>query len=167
MHEIIGRRTALLRCGRVSLAGRRYMLTLVTRQRVPWVTSARGASQVFAALNRQVDHGSLACGIMMPDHVHCLITLDGHTSLSGWVGRFKSEVARELGAGCWQRGFYDRLMPCDRSTDGVARYLFLNPYRRRLVSCAERWPWWVCAPAYRPEFLEHLQNGTPPAAWIE
>jgi len=52
--------------------------------------------------------------------------------------------------------------------EGFAKYVFLNPYRKSLVTAHSGWPHWHLSRDYTPEFVQHLDgNGAPPEPWIK
>jgi len=51
--------------------------------------------------------------------------------------------------------------------EGFARYIFLNPYRKKLLSLNEVWTGWILNKHYRPEFIDLLIDGKyPHSAWL-
>jgi putative transposase len=85
--------------------------------------------------------------VVMPDHVHGILTLaasDSGVSLPQVVSRFKSFSTRlyrqgvrdhawpECGARLWQRSFHDRVIRHDEELVAIRQYIQDNPRR-----------WWV------------------------
>ena len=84
--------------------------------------------------------------IIMPNHVHILMTVrPGHT-LSETMQRIKGASARainqEMGTtgSLWQQESFDRFMRNDEQASRVAYYIRYNPVKARLVEAAEAWP---------------------------
>jgi REP element-mobilizing transposase RayT len=76
--------------------------------------------------------------VVMPDHVHWLLSLGGDITLSRLVGAMKRHSARRInelnrvaGRCVWQRGFHDHALRGDESVPAVARYIVANPLRIR------------------------------------
>ena len=90
--------------------------------------------------------------IVMPDHVHVIVGLEGrnrpwdHTTdgsvtshararqasplrLGTVVGSFKAGVSRELGIAIWQRGYFDHRIRDERDLDACRAYIRGNPFR--------------------------------------
>ncbi len=111
----------------------------------------------------------LHCATVMPDHVHSVFTLGNVLTLSQTQGKFKALTRyrlEEVGL-VWQDNFYDHRIRHNALLEPFARYVYLNPYRKRLIALDESWPGWVLNRHYRPEFMEHLNEGIfPPAAWV-
>jgi putative transposase len=78
--------------------------------------------------------------VVMPDHVHLLITTD---DLAGAMQRIKGGFSHRLGARIrskfpvWQRGFADHLVLNREQFDSRREYIHQNPVRARLVERAE------------------------------
>ena len=106
----------------------------------------------------------------MPDHIHFLFTLGSRLSLGQCMIKFKAKTkeALEISELSWQRDFYDHQLRADDAMEGFARYIFLNPYRKSLLSAQGRWVYWHLSRQYSPEFMQHLDgNGAPPEPWID
>jgi len=106
----------------------------------------------------------------MPDHVHWLCTLGERLSLASVISKFKSQsqLSRIRDQQAWQRNYYDHRLRIDHSMESFARYIFLNPYRKDLISPNASWPLWICSREYVPEFTEHLiDKKYPPPEWIQ
>jgi hypothetical protein len=56
----------------------------------------------------------------------------------------------------------------DEPAENIARYIFLNPYRKSLLKRNARWPGWILSPDADFEFLQQLDTGgCPPHLWLE
>lgn len=144
-----------LRIGRHSLAGQIYLLTLVTAGRHPWFADFCAARQVVSALRMRQQTGdarSLAW-VVMPDHVHWLMQLNGPRSLAVVVRSLKSQATRSINAHrhearaapVWQSSFHDRAIRRDEDVRAVARYVVANPLRSGLVDRIGDYPHWDAA----------------------
>jgi REP element-mobilizing transposase RayT len=140
-----------LREGRYSEPGRLYLLTTVTRDRIPQFVSLPFARAVIQQLRVSDQEGSCRslAWVLMPDHLHWLIEL-GSTSLGNLVCAFKSRSSCALyrtGAErkhIWQPGFYDRALRRDEDVKAAARYIIANSIRAGLVQRAGDYPHWDC-----------------------
>jgi len=111
----------------------------------------------------------LHCATVMPDHAHLLTTLGRRLHLGQAVAKWKRlPRLREHGTELvWQENFYDHRLRAEASLEAFSRYIYLNPYRKRLVDRRQQWPWWVCHRDDKPGFTRHLENGLgPPEHWI-
>ncbi|MBD3645575.1 transposase [Alcanivorax sp.] len=133
-----------LRQGRCSQPHQHYLITGVTRNRIPWFENthrARLLSRNFLNLDQQGACMSL-CFVVMPDHFHWLLELSDKHSLSQTVGMLKSQTARAIGQSIWQRGFYDHALRREEDILQTARYIVANPLRAGLVKSVKDYPYW-------------------------
>lgn len=163
------RKTARLRHGRVSLPGARYFLTVCTQGRAPVLTQPDNATRIMQTFRTLNDGGcALHAATIMPDHAHLLLTLGPDLTLGQTMAKFKN-LARDLGRAPWHwqaDGFEHRLRPHELAED-YGFYIFMNPYRARLVSTNLVWPWWFCPDLAVFQFSSHL-NGPAgiPSEWL-
>ncbi len=78
--------------------------------------------------------------LLMPDHLHALIAIDGEVSLSKVIGNFKRATSRFADVR-WQRNFFDHRLRNDESSDEKEVYIRQNPVRARLIEREEDWPY--------------------------
>ena len=132
-----------LRKGRVSVAGQAYLLTTVACNRQPLFQDFQAGRKVVHAMRYASDNGraETLAYVVMPDHVHWLLSLGGDLTLSRLVGAMKRHSARRInelnrvaGRCVWQRGFHDHALRGDESVPAVARYIVANPLRSGLVN---------------------------------
>jgi REP element-mobilizing transposase RayT len=166
------RKTHNLYKGRTSNPGARYFITLCSKNRKPSLLVPRVAEAVLDTWRLQHSDGDYTfhCGTLMPDHIHFLFTLGSRLSLGQCMIKFKAKTkeALEISELSWQRDFYDHQLRADDAMEGFARYIFLNPYRKSLLSAQGRWVYWHLSRQYSPEFMQHLDgNGAPPEPWID
>ncbi len=119
------------------------------RQRI--LTDARIVNAVIHAI-RDIEtrgHCRIHAYVVMPDHVHCLLTLSGTRSLYDVVRAFKAVATREarireaLRFGkVWQRGYYEHRVRHDEDLCAQARYIVANPLRAGMVTRVVDYPWW-------------------------
>jgi len=87
--------------------------------------------------------------VLMPDHLHWLLTLGERATLSATINRFKSAGSHGLkqildasGSPVWQAGFYDHALRKDEDVLAIARYIVANPVRAGLCHNVSEYPWW-------------------------
>ncbi|MBC7161953.1 MAG: transposase [Immundisolibacter sp.] len=133
-----------LRRGRVSEAGRAYLVTATTLQRRPVFADWTAARLLVSALRRENDCGAATtlAYVAMPDHLHWLMQLGEGVTLATVVGRVKSVVAHAMTGPIWQAGFHDHAVRADEDLARIARYLVLNPVRAGLVQRVGDYPHW-------------------------
>jgi putative transposase len=83
--------------------------------------------------------------VVMPEHVHLLVSEPERAKLSLAVQMLKQNVARQLrgseGGAFWQPRYYDFCVWSEANRIEKLRYMHRNPVRRGLVSSPEQWPW--------------------------
>src|SRR4051812_39982710 len=83
--------------------------------------------------------------MLMPDHVHALLSFHRDKSMSRVIGDWKHYHSRHNGIR-WQPGYFDhRLRDDERGEQLSAKlsYIRNNPVAAGLCSAAEEWPWWI------------------------
>jgi putative transposase len=80
--------------------------------------------------------------VLMPKHVHLLLSEPEHGLLSGALQALKISVVRCSGSGrLWQRRYYDRNVSDHAEFVEKLRYLHRNPVARGLCAQPHDWPW--------------------------
>ena len=83
--------------------------------------------------------------VVMPEHVHLLISEPERSRLSTVLQMLKQNVARELrlpeGSPFWQERYYDFNVWSETKRVEKLRYIHRNPVRRGLVKRPEDWKW--------------------------
>ena len=83
-----------------------------------------------------------AC-VLMPDHLHLIVTVPAETRLAHTIAYWKRYVARQVRV-AWQRDFFEHRLRRDEHFGVKVEYLRMNPVRAGLVSSAEEWPYfWI------------------------
>jgi REP element-mobilizing transposase RayT len=78
--------------------------------------------------------------LVMPDHVHALLTFDPDFDLQPTVVAWKRYTSRQLGIP-WQRDFLDHRLRGDESFEQKVDYIRHNPVRAGLVADPDEWPY--------------------------
>ena len=124
-----------LRSGRYSEQGRIYLITTVTLNRMPWFHDFTKARCVVTCKKETQQRGiaeNLAY-VLMPVHLHWLMTLGKSRALSAVVGGVKSMSAHRIGCRIWHSGFHDHAVRREEDLVKLARYVVANPLRAGLV----------------------------------
>ncbi len=83
--------------------------------------------------------------VVMPEHVHLLVSEPRAGSLATSLQALKQSVSRTLALRChepfWQARYYDFNVWSNEKRIEKLRYIHRNPVRRGLVSNPEDWPW--------------------------
>jgi putative transposase len=78
--------------------------------------------------------------LLMPDHLHALIGVDGQTSLAQLIRDYKRITAKIAGVR-WQRNFFDHRLRHDDSLAEKFAYICQNPVRAGLSLGENDWPY--------------------------
>jgi putative transposase len=82
--------------------------------------------------------------VLMPEHVHLLLSEPPKTPLSGVFRALKTETSKQLKGErprFWQLNYYDFNVFSQRKFVEKLRYIHRNPVKRGLVESPEDWPW--------------------------
>ena len=160
-----------LRRGRVSIPHARYFITMVTQNRRHGLTENTVSDALVDAWRVSQADGDidLLCATIMPNHCHLLYRLGARLRLDRVQAKLKSITSESLDAyGLeWQPNFFDHRLRENVEAEQFARYIYLNPYAKGLLSLNGIWPHWILSRKYCPEFIEHLACGVaPPKEWL-
>jgi putative transposase len=81
--------------------------------------------------------------LLMPDHLHALLSFASDESMSTIVGDWKHFQSRKRGI-IWQEGYFDhrlRADECGEQLSAKMNYIRQNPIVAGLCTKAEEWPW--------------------------
>ena len=139
-----------LRKGRYSESGREYLVTIVTHQRTSWFKDLHSVRLLVKEMQRLKREGAVTwlAWVVMPDHFHALISLDGGISLSDAMNKLKGRSARVINkqldrtGSFWQRSFRDHALRKEEDRLQLARYVVANPLRAGMVERLGDYPHW-------------------------
>ena len=160
-----------LRKGRWSNPGAEYFITICLARPSIALEKAELQQSAFNQLKRlEADQiFFLRCAVLMPDHLHLLITLGDAANLSSAVRLFKGRLTPVLRRyqSAWQPAFYDHRMVSREDRLPVFLYIFLNPYRKGLVPPGQIWPGYYCSPEDWAWFRTLTHEGRPEPDWVK
>ena len=78
--------------------------------------------------------------LLMPDHLHALIAIDGRDSLSQLIRDYK-RITAKLACVEWQRNFFDHRLRHGESLAEKFAYICQNPIRAGLTKNEADWPY--------------------------
>lgn len=78
--------------------------------------------------------------LLMPDHIHALLSFNATRKMSRIVGDWKRWNQRKQGI-IWQNNFFDHGLRRDESLEEKATYIRRNPVIKGLCSKPEDWAW--------------------------
>lgn len=107
--------------------------------------------------------------VVMPDHVHLLVVLGRTLNLAEVLRIFKGPLTPALrSAGlAWQVGYYDRKLRANEDRMPVFHYIYLNPYRERLIERHQKWPGYYCRPEDWRWYGNLTDSGCPMPEWLQ
>ena len=121
-----------------------HFLTFSCYHRLAYLASSKACSLFEAALERVRRRFRLAVAgyVVMPEHVHLLVSEPREGDLSSAVRSLKLSVSlRSAQRPFWQARYYDfNVRGGDKFTEKL-RYIHRNPVVRGLVARPEDWPW--------------------------
>jgi len=127
-------------------AGAIYFITVACLARGRnQLCEAEVAARLFETVSFRQNRGQwyVHLLVLMPDHIHALISFPVNMSMREIVAEWKESAARRAGIK-WQRDFFDHRLRGNESLIEKANYVRQNPVRKGLVECSEDWPYvWV------------------------
>jgi putative transposase len=124
-----------------------HFITFSCYRRFALLGSVRARNVLIRALRevRLRYRFALVGYVVMPEHVHLLITEPGRAKLAVALQMLKQNVARKVrepeGGSFWQARYYDFNVWSEAKRIEKLRYIHRNPVRRGLVTSPEQWPW--------------------------
>lgn len=132
---------------------RTFFVTTQTWMRKPLLQSDRNAALLVDVLRSCVraNRFHLHDFVIMPDHVHLLLTPCGNATIEKAMqfikGGFSFRLKREAGytGEVWQRGFSDHRVNDPESFDNHRRHIAANPVKAGLTASPHEFPWCLSA----------------------
>jgi putative transposase len=124
--------------------GHVHFLTFSCYRRQSYLGTAIARGRFEAALERTRQRYRLQVigYVVMPEHVHLLLTEPTRASLARALQSLKISVARRSRENpFWQARYYDFNVFTEGKRIGKLEYMHANPIRRGLVETAEAWRW--------------------------
>jgi putative transposase len=117
-----------------------------TKQQVTRITSAIAESLMDSARFYEAQHRwSITAFLLMPDHVHALLSFQRDKSMSRIIGDWKHFHGHKHGI-IWQEGYFDHRLRDDERGEQFSEkinYIRQNPVAAGLCAKAEDWRWWI------------------------
>jgi len=119
-----------------------YFVTWCVQGRKPVLDNQNYFDSLLRAIS-QAERWEVEWGVVMPDHVHCLVSpFHRDEPVSQLVGFLKRESRRGCaGPWCWQEGCFDHLLRSGESAQAKWTYIRENPVRAGLVRQWQDWPY--------------------------
>jgi len=102
---------------------------------------------------------SLTAGVILPDHLHCIIALPAGDTAGGARWRMLRTLLERVvggGPGTW-RSFEDRALRDESELQQQIDYVHIDPVRHGLVRSPEKWPF--------TSLHAYVQHGLRPMHW--
>jgi len=140
-----------LRQGRVSLSNQIYLVTAVTAERKAifseFIAGRALVNELLVSETR--GRATTLAYVVMPDHLHWLLSLGAGNTLTDVVGNVKrysataiNKILDRAALPLWQRGFHDHALRHEEDIQHIARYIVANPLRAGLVRRVGDYPLW-------------------------
>lgn len=146
-----------------------HFITFSCYRRQPLLRNCCAAEMFEHALEQaRVNYGFFVIGyVVMPEHVHLLVSEPEHDTLATAIKAIKQSVARRLvkaGDHFWQERYYDFNVGTSKKRIEKLRYIHRNPVKRGLVEKPEQWPW-TSYRNYSTGEVGIVEIESPMAAW--
>lgn len=104
----------------------------------------------------------------MPDHVHSLFRLGASLTLSQVAGKLKQLSRKKSGVSpiSWQGGYHDHKLRSDDELHPILHYIYMNPYRAKLIPRDQIWPYTHIHPEQWAWFKKLLNKDCPYPEWL-
>jgi putative transposase len=152
----------------ITAPNRTFFVTTSIHDKQSLLQSSRSAELFLNVLDNYRQQGKFALHefVIMPDHIHMLLTVNNisiERAVQFTKGGFAFRAGRELGfhAPVWQKGFSEIRVLDDASYEKFSVYIRTNPVRARLVPTPEEFPF---SSASNPIALDPRPQGLKPKA---
>ena len=117
-----------------------------TKQQPTLISSPVGASLIESAkFYDQKRRWFITAFLLMPDHIHALLSFPKDKVMSRIIGDWKHFHTIQHGI-AWQEGFFDHRLRDDERGEQLStkiNYIRQNPVAAGLCARVEDWPWWI------------------------
>src|SRR5579872_2565794 len=135
-----------------------FFLTTITAQRRPIFRRETTANLLIETLAHYRDEGKFLLHefVIMPDHVHLLITPAEEISLERAMQFIKGGFSFRVKKGSiWQASFSNHRIQDEEDYEAHRDYIWLNPVRERLVRRADEYPYSSASAKVRLKPIPH------------
>jgi REP element-mobilizing transposase RayT len=123
-----------------------YFVTFCTKDRLQLPEAAREIALASCIHGHESEYW-LHCAVVMPDHVHLLMTPFPDVTLATILNGIKGSSSHRINAllgrrgKLWQRESFDHIVRSSEKLSEKADYICNNPVRAGLVTSIDDWPW--------------------------
>jgi putative transposase len=153
------------RLKRYQTEGHNHFITFSCHRRLPYLDDDSARTTFEEVLEKlRLRHQFFVFGyVLMPEHVHLLLTEPRLQSLATTLSVLKGETSKLLKGSrhqLWQPRYYDFNVFTHAKRVEKLRYMHRNPVERGLVKKPEDWPWssyrhWLTGDIGRVEIESH------------
>jgi putative transposase len=150
---------------RYQTSGSYHFITFTCYHHLPYLNDEHAYTVFEQTLEiLRLRHGFHVFGyVLMPDHVHLLLSEPTHHLLADTMRALKTETSRQLKQDrpqFWQRRYYDRNIITHTEFVEKLRYIHRNPVADGLAEKPGDWPWssfnhWLTGVRGRVEIESH------------
>jgi putative transposase len=127
---------------RFQQSGDLHFITFSCYRRQQLLTPSARRMFEHALERSRIKYGFFIVGyVVMPEHVHLLVSEVENDSLASAIQFMRQSVAKRVGGKFWIQRYYDLNVFTERKRIEKLRYIHRNPVRRGLVSSSEEWDW--------------------------
>lgn len=160
-----------LRKGRSTEPNARYFVTFTAKPASDSLATTQAHQALLATidtLERDKVIRTIAF-VIMPDHVHILFRLGRILDLGKAIARLKYQFrkASEPSRIYWQGGYHDHKLRDDNELHPILHYMYMNPYRAKLVQTNQTWPHLFIRDKEWSWFQPLLDKDCPYPEWLD
>jgi putative transposase len=118
-----------------------YFLTICAKERGVNQLCGKSALAILESIQfyHEKDRWYCDLAVLMPDHVHLLVSFHEMEFYAKIIGDWKQWGAHHCGI-TWQENFFEHRLRKEESLDQKGQYLINNPVRAGLVADSTEWP---------------------------
>jgi hypothetical protein len=153
-----------------SSAGAVYYVSLATAGNQPWLAVPRTRDVFLSAMRawHAQRNGRILAVSAMPDVAYVLLELGSLLTVGQVVAGWKAALRH--GAGypqTFRDEFHEYRLGSAEGVEDYGLYMFLTPYRAKLLTVKQRWDgWWVPDPGVFQFPATLNATGGPPEEWV-
>jgi putative transposase len=143
------------RLKRYQQAGESHYLTFSCYRRLPYLGTATARDLFLTSLEQARRHYVFFVFgyVVMPEHVHLLLSEPRSNTLAHALQALKTSVAKQMPQSpFWLPRYYDFNLRSEEKHAEKLHYMHANPVRRGLVAQPEDWLWLSCRHHLKGEF---------------
>jgi len=154
-----------------SNAGAVYFVSLMTSEHQPWLAIPRTRDAFLTALRawHAQRNGRILAVNALPDVAHVLMELGSLLTVSQVVSGWKAALRHGAGySQTFRDDFQEYRLEAGEGVEDYGLYMFLAPYRSRLIPAEQIWDgWWTPEPGLFQFTASLNATGGPPEEWVK